>query len=270
MLGQAVRWLALRLPEAWLRIWVGVLGDCLSDRQLSDTLRRLITARVESLPPEEALRLLFRLDASLYALQGRQAVRYGQGVHVKHRLTGYHDFFVARLSPGERVLDVGCGHGALTRDMAERGGCRVVGIELEADKVVVARREHAHPRVEYRIGDATAGQGEDPERFDVVTLSNVLEHLPDRAAFLRRLVRQVAPARLLIRVPLFDREWRVPLKQELGVEWRLDATHETEYTLEGFMAEMNEAGLLIRHLEMRWGEIWAETVPAPPVGSVES
>ena len=65
----------------------------------------------------------------------------------------------------------------------------------------------------------------------------------------------------MLRVPLFEREWRVPLKKELGLEWRLDSTHETEYTLESFEEEMSRAGLRIAHLEVRWGEIWAETHP---------
>ncbi|MBP1691228.1 MAG: glycosyl transferase, family 2, partial [Bacteroidetes bacterium] len=48
----------------------------------------------------------------------------------------------------------------------------------------------------------------------------------------------------------------------LNVEYRLDPTHETEYTLETFAAEMKEAGLLVKHQEVRWGEIWAECIPA--------
>ena len=49
-----------------------------------------------------------------------------------------------------------------------------------------------------------------------------------------------------------------PSADELGVEWRLDQTHETEYTLESFAEEMAAAGLHITHQQVRWGEIWAE------------
>ncbi|MBF0627598.1 MAG: class I SAM-dependent methyltransferase [Magnetococcales bacterium] len=264
MIGEWVDRIFGWLPAPWIVAGMGRLGKRLDNDQLVDVLRRLAAARADSLPSgAEALRFLLQLDGRLYALQGRQAVRHGQGLHVKHRLMNYHDFFVARLIPGERVLDVGCGNGALTCDMGARGGCQVLGVELEAAKIADARRDHAHPNVVYQVGDATAltdGQG----AFDVVTLSNVLEHLQDRPAFLRRLVQQATPSRLLIRVPLFDREWRVPLKRELGVEWRLDPTHETEYTQESFLAEMNEAGLTPTHLEIRWGEIWAEVRPDLP------
>jgi 2-polyprenyl-3-methyl-5-hydroxy-6-metoxy-1,4-benzoquinol methylase len=93
---------------------------------------------------------------------------------------------------------------------------------------------------------------------DVIILSNVLEHLPNRPPFLQKVQQRIKPDRFLIRVPLFERDWRVPLKKELGVEWRLDLTHETEYTQESFAEEMAEAGLKIKHQEVRWGEIWAE------------
>jgi len=58
-----------------------------------------------------------------------------------------------------------------------------------------------------------------------------------------------------------ERDWRVPLKQELGIDRRLDPTHFIEYTLESFAAEMEEANLRVTHQEVRWGEIWAEAVP---------
>ena len=55
----------------------------------------------------------------------------------------------------------------------------------------------------------------------------------------------------------------MPLKKELGVEWRLDPTHETEYTLETFAEEMSAANFRIDHLEVRWGEIWSEVSSNP-------
>jgi len=54
----------------------------------------------------------------------------------------------------------------------------------------------------------------------------------------------------------------VPLKQELGLDYRLDPTHHIEYTRENFEEEVRQAGLEIAHIEMRWGEIWAELKPS--------
>jgi 2-polyprenyl-3-methyl-5-hydroxy-6-metoxy-1,4-benzoquinol methylase len=225
---------------------------------LEKTILHLVKSRANDLPPDEALRFLFRLDNALYGWQGEYAIRYGSGTHTKHRHTNYHDFFVARIHTGEHVLDIGCGMGAVAHAVAERSGASVTGIDILEKSIAYARQHYAHPKITYVAGDVLKGLPETSSPVDVVILSNVLEHLPDRANFLRRVQNVVKPSRMLIRVPLFERDWRVPLKKELGVEWRLDDTHETEYTIESYQAEMAEAGMNIRHLEVHWGEIWSE------------
>ncbi len=61
-----------------------------------------------------------------------------------------------------------------------------------------------------------------------------IRHLPNRVEFLRSVQERLKPKRWLIRVPLYERDWRVPLMAELGVDYRLDPTHFTEYTQESF------------------------------------
>ncbi len=228
------------------------LGDDLLER----ALMALLGARVERMSPGAALRFLLALDKDLYALQGICAVRYGRGVHPKHRLTGYHDFFVSRLREGEKVLDVGCGAGELAWDMAERAKVDVLAMDIDSGKISEAQRLRPHPRVRYLHGDALnwiPGEG-----CDVVVLSNILEHLEGRTGLLRRLGEATGATRFLVRVPMYERDWRVPLKGELGIDHRLDPTHTVEYTKEGFLGEMEEAGLDVKEMELRWGEIWAE------------
>src|SRR3954453_11454461 len=85
-------------------------------------------------------------------------------------------YFVA----GARVLDVGCGPGTITIDIANRvapGG--VIGIDPSAD-VVAAARESATDveNVEFATGDVYALDFPDAS-FDVVHAHQVLQHLPD-------------------------------------------------------------------------------------------
>ena len=218
-----------------------------------------IVNQIKKLPPSQALRFLFRIDQILYNVQSQFALAYGNGIHPKHRHMRYHDFFINRIQANERVLDVGCHNGSVAYDIAEQAKAHVIGIELDPYNILDALQRHIHPRIQYCVGDVLTclliGH------FDVVILSNVLEHLVGRPEFLRRLQTATHPTRILIRVPTFERDWRVPLKQELNVEWRLDLTHEIEYTLESFSEEMEAAGLEITYQEVRWGEIWAETRP---------
>jgi SAM-dependent methyltransferase len=239
------------------------VGEALTRRIPSPLLERvlmaLVAAHARALPAREGLRFVLRLDSALYPLEGQLAIAYENGLHPRHRLTNYHDFFVGQVQPGERVLDIGCGIGAVAYAVATRAGASVVGIDLEPANIRQAQQRHAHPRVQYLVGNALELLPRQP--FDVVILSNVLEHLPDRPRFLRAVQDATDTRRMLIRVPVFERDWRVPVRRELGLEWRLDRTHETEYTQEQFATEMAEAGLTIRHQQMRWGEIWAEVWP---------
>jgi SAM-dependent methyltransferase len=206
--------------------------------------------------PAAALRELLRLDADLSELIDDAAIAYDGGVHAKHRLTGYHDFFVERVKGGERVLDLGCGDGAVTHALAARAGAIVTGIDLSEPRIRRARARFAHPGVTFVVGDAT--RDIPGGRFDVIVASNVLEHIEHRVEFLRAIQSRAQPSRWLIRVPAIDRDWRVPLRRELGLFHFSDPTHFTEYTAPSLEAELRAAGLTVMHLRITWGELWAE------------
>lgn len=206
-----------------------------------------------------AMRVLLRADDVLTKCINRLAIEYDGGVHVKHRLMKYHDFFVERISPGERVLDVGCGYGAVAYSVASRAGAVVVGIDLRAENIVKARQLFQHPNLSFLQGDVL--QDLPKESFDVIMLSNILEHIEHRVEFLTIVHERLSPQRCLIRVPMSNRDWRVPLREELAMSYFSDPTHYTEYTQESFEKEIRAAGLTITHLQINWGEIWAEVRP---------
>jgi SAM-dependent methyltransferase len=224
--------------------------------RLTRVLIRLISTVAQ---PNRRVRELLRLDAFLRVELDRAAIAYEGGDHPKHRLTRYHDYFVERIAPGERVLDVGCGNASLAHDLAERAEAEVVGIDFDERMLERARAVRAHPRLELVHADALEYR---PDRaFDVVVLSNVLEHIAPRVELLRELREHTGAARFLIRVPVLERDWAVPLRRELGLAYFGDATHETEYVSGQLEAELDEAGLRLVELDHRWSELWAMAAP---------
>jgi SAM-dependent methyltransferase len=210
-------------------------------------------------PRRGARNLLISYDDTYRAVD-QVAIRYDGGVHVKHRLTKYHDFFVERVEAGDRVLDIGSGKGELAFDLATRAGATVVGVDHDPGHLGFAQERFAHPNLRFVEADILEWIPEG--HFDVVVLSNVLEHLDGRTEFLRRVVTSATPDRLLFRVPVYERDWTVPLRDEVGLLAYWDRDHTIEYDPDTFGEELADAGLEVRELFLRWGEIWSAARPA--------
>jgi len=195
-------------------------------------------------------KISLQLHNLLYKVISFLAIKTEGGVHPKHRLLNYHQFFLDNINSGDKVLDIGCGNGSLSFDLAKKAS-KVVGIDLNEKYLSLAKQKKLLSNIEYILGDATLYSFK--EKFDAVVLSNVLEHIENRVEFLKK-IKPLAN-KFLIRVPMLNRDWIVLYKKELGVDYRLDKTHFTEYTLEGLQEELGVANYKINNYLVEFGEI---------------
>lgn len=104
------------------------------------------------------------------------------------------------LEPGMRLLDVGCGPGTITLDLADRvSPGPVIGVDRDAGIVSEARSLlDARPTsdVEFRTADAYSLDFDD-ESFDVVHAHQLLQHLTDPVAALVEMRRVLRPGGVL-------------------------------------------------------------------------
>jgi methionine biosynthesis protein MetW len=150
---------------------------------------------------------------------------------------------VSRLRSGERILDVGCGNGEIARLMKERG-CAVIGIELAPEKAAKARAYCE----EVLVGNVESMPLPfEPQSFDVLVLSNILEHLRDPVATLHRLAPLLRPGgRALVDLPNVA-HWGIRLRllrgrwdyEDAGI---LDRTHLRFYTRKTAREMLDQAG----------------------------
>lgn len=110
----------------------------------------------------------------------------------------------AALRPGERVLDVACGTGIVTRLAAERVGPdgAVAGLDPNPAMLAVARRAVTGPAPIAWHEAPAEDMPLDDDRFDVVLCGMGLQFFQDRAAGLREAHRVLIPGgRLVANVP---------------------------------------------------------------------
>ena len=213
-------------------------------------IKKILYFKFTSLNTKHTLHNLLDLDNFIYHLTGKFAVEYGNGIHVKKRLINYIDYFELQiLKVGGPCIDIGCGDGELAKRISENK-IYVLGID-NSKKMIQKAKKHESKYLEFLENDLFDIQTK--KKFNVVVLSNVLEHIDKRVSFLKDVVNKIKPKFFIIRVPSFDRDWRVPLKKELGIEWRLDDTHYIEYTKTSLSSELIRSNIEIIDCKINWG-----------------
>jgi 2-polyprenyl-3-methyl-5-hydroxy-6-metoxy-1,4-benzoquinol methylase len=168
---------------------------------------------------------------------------------------GYHDDPRSDIQAlveagGARILDVGCGAGALAAALKTAGAGHVVGVELDAEAAASAETTLD------LVVHGGALEAELPFRegeFDYVIFGDVLEHLPEPEAALSRYLPYLAPdGVVIVSVPnmrfylvllrlVFDR-WAYT---DAGVR---DRTHLRIFTRRSLVKMLSHAGLEVESL----------------------
>src|SRR5919199_6849993 len=111
-----------------------------------------------------------------------------------HRVWNKKAVKATGLRAGGRALDLACGTGSLTRDLAERVGPDgyVLGIDFSREMLRAAKKRPV-PGIEYRLGDATNLTGVESGSFDAATVAYGARNIPDLPTPFGEMARAVRP-----------------------------------------------------------------------------
>lgn len=179
--------------------------------------------------------------------------------HPKHAIMNYHQFFVDNTEASDKVLDIGCGQGAVAYDVSSRAA-KVVGVDIVEKNIKIAKEKYQRENLEFISGDCLIFDFSKlgVAKFDKIILSNVLEHIDGRVEFLQGLHK--LSDTILLRVPLITRDWLAVFKRDNGFKYKLSTDHKIEYTEEILREELAAAGWKIEKYSVNFGEVWAVVV----------
>lgn len=181
----------------------------------------------------------------------RNYLKQKRAVHLSGRRTGigwaatklfgtpehWRWLHVARADFDTRIVDVGCGSGALLRVLRDEGFRDLTGIDPFIPE----------PVEEERLRILKAHAAETRETFDLVMLNHSLEHFPDQDEAMQAVRLLVRPGgRVLVRIPVVGWAWRT-----YGVDWvQLDAPrHVVIHTEKSFGMLAERAGFAITRID---------------------
>ncbi len=195
------------------------------------------------------LKIFVALHNVSYKIISKLAIRLNGGVHPKHKILNYHQFFVDNIRETENIIDIGCGKGENAFDIAGKAKT-VLGVDLKSSNIEYAQKHHSKSNLEYKVMDVVKEPLE--QKFDKIVLSNVLEHIEQRVEFLIKL-SEISDC-ILLRVPMISRDWLSVYKKNMGLEYRLDPTHFIEYTRSILEDELKSSGWEIENYTIEFGE----------------
>lgn len=150
---------------------------------------------------KDAIRYHYDLSTIFYRLLWGAHIHHGLWVadepiaaaqlHMTQRLADE-----AKVQPGHRVLDVGCGMGASTIYLAQRFNCRATGVTLSSVQARwarwSARWRRVLERVEFQCQDVEQATFS-PNTFDIIWSIECTEHLFDKPRFFQQAADWLRP-----------------------------------------------------------------------------
>lgn len=137
-----------------------------------------------------------------------------------------------------RILDAGCGIGVHSLELIASGYNNLIAIDSDKNKILLAQRAHPHGIAHFFEGDITNPQdiAFRYKQYDVIILSDVLEHIEDDIKVADNIMRVLAPGGILIVT--------APTKHPGNAQYRQQFGHYREYSKECLSTLFSECGII--------------------------
>lgn len=141
---------------------------------------------------------LWNYDLSLGLDQTQYTERYVSPLDPDHKsnkdVAQSWRFLKPHLAETGRIMDIGCGNACLLH-LAREAGWQVQGMELSASAAEAIRRDQG---IDVTVANFLEYENAEGQRYDVVVLRHVLEHLPDSVLAMQKIAALLKPGGLAL------------------------------------------------------------------------
>ncbi|MBI4407880.1 MAG: class I SAM-dependent methyltransferase [Candidatus Kerfeldbacteria bacterium] len=169
----------------------------------------------------------------------------------KRWLQGVNNTCHYHVTPNSKVLDIGCGNGASLLDIQAQGA-EAVGTEEDRNVEPIAKALH----LQIHFGDVSTSTYAD-QSFDFITMSQLLEHIPDPAAFLKRVSQKLKPTgQIIMSFPNID-GWNRRHSGRRWINWHIPY-HINFFTPKSIRLLADQSGLKLMSLQTITPNVWVQ------------
>jgi 2-polyprenyl-3-methyl-5-hydroxy-6-metoxy-1,4-benzoquinol methylase len=168
-------------------------------------------------------------------------------IHPKHLIKIERSWYLGKIKPTDKVLDLGCNNGQHTLKIAKK--CRkIIGLDQDERQLTIAvnsASERGIKNVIFRKQNLEKKLNFSDRLFDKVIFLDVLEHLVNRRQILLEIKRVLKPRGLVfIAIPNSQTSWK-KLQRRAGINSFADPDHKIEYTAAAAKKQLTDLGFKI-------------------------
>ncbi|MEP7169084.1 MAG: class I SAM-dependent methyltransferase [Bacteroidota bacterium] len=167
-------------------------------------------------------------------------------------------FILENINENDSVLDLGCNYGAMSDYLADKAR-HVTGVDYNESAILTAKNKYKKENLEFVYDEALSYLAKNENKFNVLILSHILEHLDDPVSFLESFKKYFQ--KIYIELPDFDSTYLNQYRKDLNVDLiYTDIDHINEFDRYELMQLINRCGLKIIRSEYIFGvqKIWCE------------
>lgn len=160
-------------------------------------------------------------------------------------------FLSSELKPGYKVLDIGCSKGDLTNLIADYVS-KITGVDHDMLAIKNAKLNYGNKNIQFISGDALEHVKNVSEKYDLIILSHILEHIDDPIPFLSSYIPYTKY--IYVEVPDYEKSYHNIFRKDVGAVLQYtDDDHVSEFDREEAEGIFNSLNLEILRKEFRHG-----------------